>query len=819
MAKTKKAVAFLLAAVMLLAVPSAAFSVAGFTTGVRDKTYTYIDSTLTIPIPDAFQFRESIYIAELIGESDRRYGFTSLATPAPRSTPVPNQATTLGRPSSLFIAPAGTDARPQVWANHMFITFESVDHNGIIVLDDNHQILRCARTNRAAWNEFVMPRELFYSTFAHMYPDELRTEADIAARRDRFIQRGTCYQDTPAFVFAERLLAGEVCEGCALRHQFNYLAWVVETEPEVLPDEIYGFIAVVAYFEGIGASVVMQTEAVEVQVEREPEEQEVDMLDLLAGVEAEPDEYEDEETEPEFDIEIVYEETGVLHIYIGEMLIEMFLDYNHVLIDGEQVNLEFGITVWDERWFVSPSDLELIYQEEEIEYDYAFIDAINAIVQARGFADRYEWRRYAVAADIQCTQDYYFTTSLFRPQGLFVCRDGNLYIADTQNNRVLVVSPDLVISLVIYMPSARELGGERLAGFLPDAVVADTAGRISVVARNINNGILQFSRTGEFNRFIGAPSVSRDPWDNFIRMLPWISDEAAQGGIAHVPTEYNMIRIDEHNFIWGTISAIANEDIIEAVDDPTSDTRGIKRLNPLGDDILMRKGERGIWGDAPQPWLRHDNWDVSRIVDVGIGPAGIYTLLDNRNGRMFTFNSEGIMLFAFGNIGTRKGNFSTQGSAVSIGYIGRNIAVLDATLNEVIIFEPTLYGHLIIDAEQHFMDGNYELAYEAWARAAEQNANFSHAFVGLGTARFNDRDFISALNYFRHAGGDTGREGYSRAREMMRRDQMEAMFPIISMVVIFGALALVGFFIFKGIRNYAISDDVFGYDKGDGNDD
>jgi hypothetical protein len=297
-----------------------------------------------------------------------------------------------------------------------------------------------------------------------------------------------------------------------------------------------------------------------------------------------------------------------------------------------------------------------------------------------------------------------------------------------------------------------------------------------------------------------------DPWTRFWRRFQ--TEEQRRQGFAFVPTEYNNIRIDERNFIWGTISALVNIEIINAVSSPTSSVTAIRRLNPLGTDILKRRGDRGVWGDVSP--CTCDVCVPSRIVDVAIGPAGMYTLLDARRGRMFKFNDEGIMLFAFGNMGTRKGNFRQP---VSIGYIGNNIAVLDTELSEIIIFEPTLYGELLIAAETHFVNGEYELAHYAWAQAAEQNANFQYAFFGLGNARFNERRFPEAMAYFMHAGGATGVEGYSRARDMMRRDQMENLFPILSAIVVFGALAMVGWLVFKGVKNYAVSDDIIGYSK------
>jgi len=677
--KLKKIAALVLALVMMFSFPA---GVQGF---VTERTYVYVDTFLDMPIPDAYQFRNSVYLTEIVG-------YLIVGVDA-EGNAIREQIT---RVQAMFISP-----------QTQWIYVTEIELDAIIVLDENQELVLCPRTGNRVITHFSIQPQLLYEIFGRLYPDEIHSEEDIQERRDLF-----------------ELVRCGTCENCLLT---RFLGLVPPPAP------------------------------------------------LTDGDEADADYEEDEDYEENEDY---YEEE-----YYEEAPEEYYEN-------GEEEDDDSPV-------FITPL--------MQLRMD------VMAILESRGFYDFDEWHRQVDIAELICFGDYYFITGFRRPEGIFVCRDGYFYLADTQNNRVLVANPDLDITMILYMPTSRELGGERLGTFLPIAVVADTAGRISVVARNINNGILQFARDGNFNRFIGAPSVQIDAWTRFWRQI--LRPEQLAGMMNHVPTEYNNIRIDEGNFIWGTISAISVDDIMDAVDDPTHDVTPIKRLNPLGSDILMRKGERGIWGDTDLGWGPPE---PSRIVDVGIGPAGIYTLLDARRGRMFTFNSEGIMLFAFGNIGSRKGNFRQP---VAIGYIGHNIAVLDAELREIVIFEPTLYGELIISAEQYFVDGEYASAYTMWARAAEQNANFSHAFHGLGDARFNDRNFNEAMAYFRHAGGDRGKDGYSRALEMIRRDQMEVLFPIMSAVAILAALSLVGWLIFKGIRNYALSDDLVGFDRGEKTDD
>ncbi len=107
------------------------------------------------------------------------------------------------------------------------------------------------------------------------------------------------------------------------------------------------------------------------------------------------------------------------------------------------------------------------------------------------------------------------TSTLLKPEGMFVSSEGKVYIADTGHSRVLVCDWNGNVSLELLKPE--NLVGTSLSTFLPTRVVADSAGRINVVARNINSGIMQFTSEGYFTGYIGAPSVSVDPFTKLLR--------------------------------------------------------------------------------------------------------------------------------------------------------------------------------------------------------------------------------------------------------------------------------------------------------------
>lgn len=378
---------------------------------------------------------------------------------------------------------------------------------------------------------------------------------------------------------------------------------------------------------------------------------------------------------------------------------------------------------------------------------------------------------------------------LKKPQGIFVSKDYNLYICDTENRRILVSDIDGNVSQIIEKPE--NILGTDLNSFLPMKVVVDSAGRISVVARNMNSGIMQFTKEGVFTGYSGAPSVTVDAFTKLLRKFSTKEQRAQMQ--TFVPTEYNNIKIDESNFIWGSISAISGEKISNVINsqDLSGSVTPIKKLNTMGVDVLRRKGVFAPLGELMFMEI------PSKIVDIGLGPNNIYSMLDSYNGKIFTYNNDGILLYVFANKGSKKGNLQTP---IAIDYVGNEILVLDSALGQILIYEPTYYGQLLIEGEEYFEQGEYELANEKWREVAERNSNFEYAYVGLGNAKYNTKEYEQAMEFFEYA---DDAENYSKAKEQLRKEQSEKIFPILFITII---LVTVTYFLINvaiKVRRYA----------------
>lgn len=378
---------------------------------------------------------------------------------------------------------------------------------------------------------------------------------------------------------------------------------------------------------------------------------------------------------------------------------------------------------------------------------------------------------------------------LNQPQGVYVYSDGTLLIADTNNNRIVKCDENGNASLIIEK-SENMTGVDELTNFNPLKLACDSVGRIYVVAKDINFGFVQLDSEGNFVGYIGAPKVQTDFFTLFWRKFSTKKQLAQMNQF--VSTEYNNILVDENDFIYGTISSLPTDDIVSAIasKDLSGSVSPIRKVNSLGNDILVRNGKYAPLGDLDF----QDN--PSRIVDVALGSGGVYSLLDQTNGHIFTYDSQGNLLYTFGNKGYQK---SALQNPTSIAYMGEDILILDSSINAVLRFKATDYGKLVLKAVTATYEGNFDVAHTLWSEIATKNSNFTYAFEGLGNIKLNEGDYKEAMKYFKYAGSS---DGYSQAFALLRKQYIKKIFPIAFFVLVVGIGAFIVFKIIRRIYRY-----------------
>lgn len=360
--------------------------------------------------------------------------------------------------------------------------------------------------------------------------------------------------------------------------------------------------------------------------------------------------------------------------------------------------------------------------------------------------------------------------TLNAPMGLDVQHTG-VYIADTGNNRIVKLNHNFEV--VNLFTEVDDVTFETV-DFIPVKITTDSTGRMYVVAREIYEGILELDTDGSFNRYTGVNPITLSPIDIFNRF--WMSDAQIDKLPKFLPTSYTNVTMNSENFIYATSLPSTNN----------SDNM-IQLINPKGVDVLIRNGYHVPKGDI-QFVEGMNNYVIdgpSRLVDIAVYQDGIYTVLDAKRSRLFTYDSEGNLLYVNGEAGQQLDKFS---NGVALAYFGDNLLVLDKELRTVIVYEHTEFGSKVNQAIHHHENGEFELAAKLWEEVLVLNTNYEVAYNGIGKYHLRNGDYEKAMEYFQY-GYD--KYYYSRAYKSYRNELIKSNFGYIMLVVLLVPASLI----------------------------
>lgn len=334
------------------------------------------------------------------------------------------------------------------------------------------------------------------------------------------------------------------------------------------------------------------------------------------------------------------------------------------------------------------------------------------------------------------------------PKGVYVTANKHVYVADRDASAVFEFDENGTL-LNEYNKPTSPLYGDNLT-FLPIKLVVNEAGIMYVICESNTNGIVEISPTegGTFLGYFGTNYAS-DSIGVILRRT--FSTKAQRAKMAsNIPSTPDNLCIDDKGLIY-TVTRGDSYDTL-------------KRLNIAGKNVI----DPDTYDDKPAAVAagNHDN-----------------VFMVSQQGFVYEFNKEGEILYVFGGSddGSQRVGLCTMVSAIGVDNQDR-ILILDSDKCQIQIFEPTEFTNLLHQALNLYSTGQYTESKEPLEEVLKMNSMFDYANMAMGRAYFQEENYELAQKYAKLA---KDYDGYSDATWEIRNLWLKkSIVPLIWVIVL-----------------------------------
>ncbi|MCQ6559068.1 YIP1 family protein [Paenibacillus mendelii] len=347
---------------------------------------------------------------------------------------------------------------------------------------------------------------------------------------------------------------------------------------------------------------------------------------------------------------------------------------------------------------------------------------------------------------------------LNQPQGIFVADNGDIYIADTGNKRIVRLNKDGELEQQYARPESRFINESFI--YEPTNMVVDQRGFIYVVSNGSYQGIVQLDPEGDFYGFFGTNATDASLMDKI--RAAFYSKEQLSRQVRLLPSTIRNIDIDADGFIY-SVSGSSSEQV--------------KKLNIRGDNLW-----KGLSFGTKIPDT--DTPSSGRVLaDITVDHDGNMTVIDKTSNVVLQYDSSGKLLFYWrGPVAVGTPQVGINQSPVAVATNSKNeLFILDDALNLLQVFKPTEFGTAVHQAYSLTQQGKYQESEDYWNKVVKLNALYSPAYKGLAQAAFYNGDYDQARELYELAGDSTG---YSDAYWQLRLQWFQRHFPLLANCVL-----------------------------------
>ena len=327
-------------------------------------------------------------------------------------------------------------------------------------------------------------------------------------------------------------------------------------------------------------------------------------------------------------------------------------------------------------------------------------------------------------------------------KGIYV-NDGEIYIADTMNSRVVCFKDNKALKEIV-MPESALIPSDFV--FSPTKVEKDSKGYLYVISEGSYYGAVMYDPDGEFAGFYGANTVSAGVlstigyiWDTLTS-----NDTKRAKKVKTLPFQFVDICIDNKDFVY-TCTGLTSD---------TNSTGQIRMLSPGGSNILYRRQHNGsrvgsssfVFGETD--YAKRLNKKIDQDFEsIKVDENGFIYALDLTYGLIYVYDTDCNLLTAFAG---GRGNGKQNGvfpSPVALSLYGNRVYVADSLENSVTVFSMTDFGNDLFSAQKKTLESKYSESEELWRKVLKKDSHNQLALRGMAKVCYIKGDYQKALEY------------------------------------------------------------------------
>lgn len=305
---------------------------------------------------------------------------------------------------------------------------------------------------------------------------------------------------------------------------------------------------------------------------------------------------------------------------------------------------------------------------------------------------------------------------LNQPTGLYVDEKGCIYVADYGARKVLLLDAEGSVIREYMRPEETIFGSE--ATYFPRKVAANAAGDVYIVSEGGYDGIINLNDDGEFMGYFGFNYTQMSLWQRIRQLI--FTETQLKKVLNEKPAPFGNLDIDEDGIIYTVTSAVNGN--------------AVKRHDISGANMIAEKMV-----------------DESNFVDVCVGSYGqIYAL--TQTGLINEYDASGSLLVTFGGkaIASDRAGFFSVAAAIACDDTDC-LYVLDRERALVHVFYPTDFILGIHRAISDYENGLYESSRAVWQDVIAKGGKTNYAYYYLSKTYFQTENYDEALYYGRLA--------------------------------------------------------------------